>query len=369
MSTNIKWAYQKRFKEGEVLIGVHTIGYKKGDNGYEIEEEGAQTVKQIFREFIGGATIRQIASRLEKDCIKSPTGKSKWRPATIQNILRNEKYTGNAIMGKTYKPDVLTKPRKKNNGEAPSYNIQNSHPAIISMGTYKLAQAEMEKRINLRSVEKTGDGKYSGLYPLSGLLVCSQCGSKFRRYGRKLADGTNVSTWVCITHQKNKAECQMKPLKEIDVYKAFDRVIERLSGSMRTLIDNVSETIEKAINTSKGNAISDYEEEMVSYQNKILELFRMKRENKISQVEYDEKYKEYSGIVISLQDKQKKVQDKDLKTKLEKERLEQIKEALNNKSTMTTESLLKLLIDCIKVINKHEVEYQFKCGVNVVERL
>ena len=44
-------------------------------------------------------------------------------PSNINQILRNEKYIGDALLQKTYTVDFLTKKRVKNNGIAPQYYV------------------------------------------------------------------------------------------------------------------------------------------------------------------------------------------------------------------------------------------------------
>lgn len=67
------------------------------------------------------------------------------------------------------------------------YYVENSHPMIITQTMFDMVQAEKKRRTELRSSVKTGAGKYSSRYGFSGLLVCGDCGGKFRRFGRKLA--------------------------------------------------------------------------------------------------------------------------------------------------------------------------------------
>lgn len=373
MSTNIKWAYQKRFKDGEVLINCHgSLGYEKDPNGkgYVIVEEEAEIVRRIFREFIGGSTPQQIADRLMADGIKSPLGKDKWSVGTIQNMLRNEKYTGNAILGKSFKPDVLSKSRKKNNGQAPSYYVQNSHPAIITEEMYELAQAEITRRKALRSTAGTGDGKYSSKYALSGLLVCADCGSKFRRYGRKLANGENVATWVCITHQKHSDRCGMLPLKEEDIHDAYRRVMNRLAGDISEVVQKVRNNIDDELNGGQSQDLAKCEEEIITYQKRILELFRRKREGTILSEEYDRDYKEFSEKVIALQAEQAKLKEQNFEVQLTRQRLMEITEVLSDNSVnITDDTVMKMLIDYIKVNDKHEIEFEFKCGLTAKESL
>ena len=99
------------------MINTGTVlGYRKAANGeYEIVEEEAEIVRRIFSEYVSGMSVPQIARGLEADGYKTKRGSEAWRPNAVLGILKNEKYSGNAILGKTYKPDVLTKYRKKNN--------------------------------------------------------------------------------------------------------------------------------------------------------------------------------------------------------------------------------------------------------------
>ena len=64
---------------------------------------------------------------------------------TINSILQNEKYAGNALLQKTFCEDFLTKKMVKNEGQVPQYFVTQSHPAIISQEMFELVQAEVAK--------------------------------------------------------------------------------------------------------------------------------------------------------------------------------------------------------------------------------
>ena len=51
--------------------------------------------------------------------------------STVDSILTNEKYKGDALLQKKFTIDFLEKKMKKNEGEIPQYYVENSHPAII----------------------------------------------------------------------------------------------------------------------------------------------------------------------------------------------------------------------------------------------
>lgn len=104
--------------------------------------------------------------------------------ANIYSILTNERYCGDVIYQKTYVENCLTKKVKKNRGEMTKYLVTNNHPAIIEREIFKRVQAEMARRGGMRKISDktiTEQGKYSGKFALTNLLICGECGSPYRR--------------------------------------------------------------------------------------------------------------------------------------------------------------------------------------------
>ena len=367
MSTNIKWAYQKRFKDGQVLINPATLGYKKDGDEYEIVEEEAEIIRMVFRNYLAGDSVRQIADALNAEGHMTRKGNG-FKPNSILNILANEKYTGNAILGKTFKPDVLSKHRVKNEGQAPSYYVENSHPAIISQELFDMVQAEKERRKNLRSTAKTGRGKYSRKYVLSGLLVCTNCGAKFRRNGRTVASGEFIPTWVCITHQKDHQACRMRPLKEKDIYAAYERAVKRLLGETDDLMEIVKQATLESMNIEKPEDIEEIRSALMQARKAVLDLFKAKRDGDVSMEEYEAKYAEYSQQIAELEEREKNVHAHNLQCQLAQKRLQEAYELIDDaKANCTDKDVMRKLLDAIKVIDKHELEFQFNCGIDIRE--
>ena len=206
ISSNIKWAYQRKFQNGDIVLNTGLmLGYRKvgkdddGHDVYEIVEEETEIVRRIYREFIAGYSITQIGKRLKADGLKTKLGNGTWYHTTLESILTNEKYTGNALLGKTFKPDVLTKYRQKNDGKkAPIYYVEDTHPAIITQDMFELAKSEMEKRRGTKE-QVVGGGRFTSKYPFSGLIECGQCGGRLRRHVRTVGSGKKVPSWACAT--------------------------------------------------------------------------------------------------------------------------------------------------------------------------
>jgi len=77
------------------------FGYTKDENKrLVVVPEEAEIVKRIYREYLEGASMLKIARGLEADGILNGAGKERWHTSNINNILRNEKYIGDALLHK-----------------------------------------------------------------------------------------------------------------------------------------------------------------------------------------------------------------------------------------------------------------------------
>ena len=115
--------------------------------------------------------------------VPTASGIQGWSYQVIRNILTNEKYMGDALLGKTYVTDCISKKVRKNCGERTQCYVEDNHPAIIPREMFYRVREEMARRSSKRKVMqrhgKTERGKYSAKYALSERLVCGECGSPY----------------------------------------------------------------------------------------------------------------------------------------------------------------------------------------------
>ena len=158
LSQNVKLGLQYRYQQGKVQINHNRfLGYKKdADGNLVIDPEQAEIVKRIYREYLEGLSMDKIATGLEADGILTGAGKPRWHTSTINKILRNEKYIGDALLQKTYTTDFLNKTRVKNTGIVPQYYVEGNHEAIIPKDIYMRVQEELVRR---RVVKTSANGK------------------------------------------------------------------------------------------------------------------------------------------------------------------------------------------------------------------
>ena len=220
ISHNVTWGKARSAKEGNVFFAYKSfLGYRRGADGKpEIDPEQANTVRRIYDRFLAGDSLQQIANGLTADGIPTPMSRTVWQASVVQSILSNEKYKGDALLGKTYVEDCISKKVRVNAGERPQYYVENNHPAIIDAATFARVQEELARRASKRKVKQTGttteQGKYCGKYALTELLICGECGTPYRRCTWTVG-GKKRIVWRCINRlDYGKKYCHHSPTME-----------------------------------------------------------------------------------------------------------------------------------------------------------
>ena len=363
MSENIKWAFQKKFKEGELmLVCSQFLGYDRDkDKNIVINEEQAKIVRRIYREFLSGYSCATIAKNLTEDGIPTVTGKKQWRASGIRNILTNEKYFGGAYLGKTCKKDVLSKERVASDEV---YYVENSHPAIIPKDTWDLVQLELERRKDYRSCTETGNGRYSSKYPFSKKLICGECGMVFRRHAQ-YKKGEYVRTWVCITHKiKGNEYCSQHYILEDDIERCFQRVINEFVGDMSQIKEILKENVTSTLSEKDDNRGEQILLRMQALQAEMININRKKRAGEIAYELYIAKAQEIADEVEKLEREQKEIQSTKNDRLAETKRLKDILEAINEMHP-TDEfdgEMFRRLIDNV-IVKGNQLTFNFKVGI------
>lgn len=172
ISNNEKWSQAKRFEEG-IVKWSNVYGYCKVDGIQFIPvPEEAAVVVRIFEDYIHGKKSAEIAKELEAEGFPTPKG-GHWQYSTVDALLTNEKYCGDALCQKSYVTDHLSHRRRRNTSQAlPTYYIHDHHTPIVDRDTYDMAQ-------DIRSLRMRWGQPIQ--YPYGKLLTCPVCGRKLQR--------------------------------------------------------------------------------------------------------------------------------------------------------------------------------------------
>lgn len=379
MSKNITWSFRKNFEEGKVtFIYGKILGYRKGDNGEpEIDEEEAVIVEKIFDFYLSGMTLRGVAEAINAEFPVIPK-KERMSSSSILSILSNEKYCGDAILQKTITVDCISKTRRKNTGEAPMYYVQNNHPAIISREKFNKVQEELIRRKNKTPQSAktaiTSTGKYSK-YALTEVLVCGECGSRFRRctWAR---NGKRKVVWRCTNRLDfGPKYCKNSPTVDEDKLKnAVVRAINKFNeNDSTTYLMLMKATIADAIGLAGNSEEIDILERKIDALNKVMMDIINKSVAEGSSVEdHEDEFKDIHDQIEMLEHRIGALREA-TNTKEEREEKEKLlQKTIEDRAAHSQEyddTIVSQMIECIKIYHDGRIEVIFGGGISIVEEL
>lgn len=364
LSENVTWGQRKRFSDGKVSLPYKRfLGYRKGANGLpEVIPEEAAIVRRIYNLFVIGKTSCTIAKLLTLAGVPTPGGKEKWQASTVESILQNEKYKGDALLQKAFTVDFLTKKMKRNEGEVPQYYVENSHPAIIAPEEWRLVQSEIARR-------KALGRKYSGSSVFSTRLVCADCGDF---YGAKVwhsNDPYRKVTWYCNSKYSGEEKCCTPTLNEDDIKTRFLAAINSLITSKAPILD-ACRTMQKALtDCTEINAELD---ELLREMEVVSELTKRCIEDNSRTAQDQDKYTErYNGLVERFEIAKAKVERLQAKKAAREDEADSIGAFMfelmeyDEPITQFDERLWVFTIDIVTVHRDGRLVFKFRNGMKV----
>lgn len=166
--------------------GTKILGYTRGpDNHYQIEPEGAATVRRIFARYLAGYSAASICAELNAAGMRSSRG-FRFSPQNLLRIIANERYTGVYIWGDIRIPDGM--------------------PAIISRSDWEEAQRMKTK--TARHVEQRAVD-----FLLTGKAFCGHCGKSMIGDSGTSRSGVTHYYYTCQGH-KSRSGCSKKNIRK-----------------------------------------------------------------------------------------------------------------------------------------------------------
>lgn len=228
ISENVSWGHRKRMADGKYSVAFSRfLGYDQGKDGeFVINEQEAVYVRRIFSLYIQGYSGFTIAEIADEEGIPTPSGNGKWHASTIDNIVSNEKYKGDALLQKTFTKDFLTKEQKKNEGELPQYYVKGGHPAIVEPALFDYVQELVKQRAEVT-------GHYSGQNPLSCKMICGICGNYFGVRPWHIVD----DVWQCRERGKTGHTCANTHIYDYALWYQLKQLLMTFIGKRTVMVD------------------------------------------------------------------------------------------------------------------------------------
>ena len=199
-----RWSIHRRCEEGWISIGNQLYGYEMtADNNLVIIEDEAKIVRRIYDMYLNGAGCTLIAKTLNEEGLRRRKG-IRWHDNHILDLIANEKYKGDCLMGKSvYHYGV--KKANINGSLGKQYYIENTHEGIVSRDVWDRAQQIRLERKNPKVV-----GSTKKTYPFAGMIICGQCGKHYQHKINNSGKKWQTAVWYCATglrHTVNACDC------------------------------------------------------------------------------------------------------------------------------------------------------------------
>ena len=104
LSGNVKMGLQMKMKRGELVgfNGCFGYNYHQDTKTITVNETEAETVRLIYDMYLQGIGSGTIAKRLVELGIKNKRGTVEWHDHGVMGMIKNEKYKGDVLLGKTF---------------------------------------------------------------------------------------------------------------------------------------------------------------------------------------------------------------------------------------------------------------------------
>jgi DNA invertase Pin-like site-specific DNA recombinase len=249
ISQNMRWHYRDVMESGDFVGTIPAYGYRLAGRTLEIYEPEAAVVRRIFSLYLSGYGKQSIANILNGEGVPRRYGNEKWYVDTISYIINNERVIGDALLQKSYSTDDFPFQTRRNRGEKPQYYVENSHPAIVSKADFEAAQRlQAERRRNAPG------GVAQGGNPLTGKILCPDCGHPFRRM---LVGG--VAYRQCGYHASGRRKCGGVRFPEEAVHDAFTLLANKLVMHREAILSPMLDGLERMQNRTSVTQSKVYE--------------------------------------------------------------------------------------------------------------
>ncbi len=270
LSKNVKMGLKMKMKRGELIgfNGCFGYDYHTEDKSITVNEKEAEVVRLMYDMYIQGYGTSTIAKRLMDMGIKNRKGEVRWTTHGVMGIIRNEKYKGDILLGKTFTVDPISKRRLANMGEEDQFYLKDHHEAIVSREVWEAADAirkERNKSVNMPVLSGSRE-RYTRQYALSSMCECGYCGNKLSRRTKNGGTKNSRVIWQCMRATKyGKKECpKCKAIDESIIEGAFVDAYKLLINNCDDVINIVVDALKDTTSDSGASTKKKQSENEIS---------------------------------------------------------------------------------------------------------
>lgn len=365
---------QEKAAKGLWNGGKAPYGYNliKGSGKLEINENEAEIVKVIFDKFVNENLTPDKISKFLNDHYKripiQKHDKSLFSADFVRRILDNETYTGYIVYGRTRsvqdKKDRSKVHRIKNDEYI---KVLGTHTPLITTEIWNVAYKKRQDSKENHRINKTRCTDHT--YPLTGLIVCPDCGCKMNGYSSSKKNPNKGGMYKPIFAYKcrnNKSQrgyiCDFnRQLNEEAMCNAVLEIIHRISTNDKFKV-LISEKIGASVDVSELEKQKQNYEKNIRSANRTIEslgnqLDALDFDDELYIVQYEDLNSRRLNAMKRLVELQKDIENVE-------QQISTIKE-----NQLTQDAIYTILLNFDSLFNKFNVDEKKKCLHDMIESI
>lgn len=358
ISKNMRWSIERRMKNGTFIPSATPYGYVLKDREFHIVEQEAEIVRLIFMSYLSGMGKKAIADMLNQMNAPKRFGYDTWRINTVDYILSNERYMGDALLQKKYTTDTLPFMLRGNRGQKAQYYVEETNPPIISKEMYEAAQ----RLLNSNPTTRQGPGTPK---LFSQKMKC-RCGAS---YAPIKVNGKIY--WGCRTHDFDSSKCTAQRIPEKEICNTFITMVNKLRVCRADIFPAAIVQTERLQMKAGGvtERIHQIDRELAELRNRNLNNARLNAKGIIRPAEYTQKVSANNQRISTLRTERRQLlnelDDDSILSGLR--RLNDILAELEEPLTEMDEDLLNQIIQAITVPDDEHISFHLIGGLTLTE--
>lgn len=214
IGNKIRSGYRQKQQEG-IVIRV-PFGYEKdrGTGTILPHPEAAETVKMIYKWYLSGLGLKEVARRLNALGRKTPAriqsercGKTQkrqylWTYNSVRNVLREQAYTG-VLVNHRY---TVQNGKKLLVPADEQFRHEHYYPVLIERSAWEQVQRLLDEQTAYYHAARPAMSNHPS-HRYAGLLQCADCGATFVPIIRRW-NGAERTEYICKTYSRHgKVAC------------------------------------------------------------------------------------------------------------------------------------------------------------------
>lgn len=278
LSEKITSVRRSKAEQGKFITAYAPYGFLKStDQKLVADEETAPIVRRIFQMAADGTPKLHIAQTLNAEGVPTPlmlrkkrgehfpckqaNEKTVWRTSVISAILKDQRYTGDAVYGKV-KPTAVGSGKDRPVSSDQWIIVPNCHEPIVSRELFETVNAMFSKRAQYSKQEIT---------PLTGMVRCGACNHVISRKKRIKAKTGETAFYRCATvTMTSEFACYTKAIEECEIEQAILMLLQKAVSALADL-----EVVQTA-QISQQEKIEQTEKLLIKYASEIQKLNSMR---------------------------------------------------------------------------------------------